>query len=259
MDKSSRLVVAAGWNVHAAIRRDPISISGVNYLSWGNISAPAVPDADQMSTHHPTEEYLVHYAAGVLPEAQAVLVAAHLTFCPACRATVRDAEALGGLFAEATPSEVAGERVPDLETDISGMLPAPAQALLTGADTPAPLHPFIGARLADIPWRTFWPGMQTARIATGDTSLDLRLLRLKPGLGMPVHTHGGDELTLVLQGSYTDETGQYRRGDVAMADDSLTHYPVADAGEPCICLTVIEAPLKFRSPLARLAAHLLFR
>ena len=184
MDKSSRLVVAAGWNVHAAIRRDPISISGVNYLSWGNISAPAVPDADQMSTHHPTEEYLVHYAAGVLPEAQAVLVAAHLTFCPACRATVRDAEALDFLT-EATTHLESGlvvAQLAALQTDLGHVADA-ARSL----DRYAELSPLLEPDVAK------WLAARRAEVAylLGDHAAAVSQAR---AVGEPVFTTFADRL-----------------------------------------------------------------
>lgn len=215
-----------------------------------------------MIQHHPTEEYLVNHAAGALPEGQALLIAAHLTFCPACREIVRQAEAVGGALldestGEASDVAAALARFPfDLEPEAPQAAATPAP----GADIPLPLQPYMGPHLTGIRWRTFWPGMQTVRIHTkSDPAANVSLLRLASGKGMPVHTHGGDELTIVLQGSYTDETGQYGVGDVAIGHTALTHRPIADPGGHCVCFTVIEAPLKFASPLARLAEIFLFR
>ena len=35
--------------------------------------------------HHPTDEFLLDYAAGALGEPKSLLVATHLSMCPACR------------------------------------------------------------------------------------------------------------------------------------------------------------------------------
>jgi putative transcriptional regulator len=209
-----------------------------------------------MTHHHPSEDHLVQYAAGVLPQGMSMLIAAHLNYCSACREVVRPAEAVGGaLIDHEALSPVALDRAePEYDRPI-----APEPALLPAIDVPSPLRPYIGPRLADVRWRTFWPGMQTVRIPCPEDSSDISLLRLKPGTGMPVHTHGGDELTLVLQGSYTDETGHFGVGDVAIGDASLTHRPVADAGGYCVCFTVVDQPLRFASPLARLASRFLLR
>jgi putative transcriptional regulator len=75
------------------------------------------------------------------------------------------------------------------------------------------------------------------------------LLKIAPGAGLPLHTHRGNELTLVLSGGFTDETGAFRRGDLEVADGALEHRPVAMPDQPCICLAVTDAPLNFRGPL----------
>jgi len=209
-----------------------------------------------MTHHHPSEDHLVQYAAGIMPQGMSMLVAAHLNYCSECRATVREAEAVGGALIdhEALLPERLMHAEPAFDRELA-VEPAPLPAI----DVPSPLRPYIGTRLADVRWRTFWPGMQTVRIPCADDPSEVSLLRLKPGTGMPVHTHGGDELTLVLQGSYTDETGRFSVGDVAFGDPNLTHRPVADAGAHCVCFTVVSAPLKFASPLARLASRFLLR
>ena len=213
-----------------------------------------------MTKHLVPEEFLLEYAAGVLPEGASRLIAAHLTFSPHSRSIVRDAERLGGAMLEIEPATEHMSRSSDVRPwDMAALLrPAdPSVPLEAIPDVPAPLRPLIGNHLSGIKWRTFWPGMQTMKLRCPDDPADVSLLRLRPGTGMPIHTHEGDELTLVLQGSYTDETGRYGVGDVAVGNHELTHQPVADSGDHCICLTVVDGPLRFRSPLARLASKLL--
>ncbi|MBA3326136.1 MAG: zf-HC2 domain-containing protein [Rhodobacteraceae bacterium] len=49
-----------------------------------------------MTLAHATPELLTAYADGSLSEGLSLLVASHLTFCPACRRRVARLEALGG-------------------------------------------------------------------------------------------------------------------------------------------------------------------
>ncbi len=56
----------------------------------------------------------------------------------------------------------------------------------------------------------------------------------------------------MLEGSFTDETGRYARGDVSVADPEVTHQPVAGRECDCICLAVTDAPLKMTGPLGRI-------
>ena len=70
---------------------------------------------------------------------------------------------------------------------------------------------------------------------------------------MPDHGHRGMELTLVLQGAFRDETDRFGPGDVEIADESLDHTPVAEAGVDCICLAATDARLRFNALIPRLA------
>jgi putative transcriptional regulator len=85
----------------------------------------------------------------------------------------------------------------------------------------------------------------------------VRLLHIPPGQAVPDHSHNGLELTLVLQGSFSDDTGRFGVGDLEIADQALEHTPIADAGLPCICLAATDAPLRFNSFLPRLLQPLL--
>jgi len=46
--------------------------------------------------HHLDDSTVLSFAAGTLDDAFSVVAEAHLSMCPACRAAVREAEALGG-------------------------------------------------------------------------------------------------------------------------------------------------------------------
>ena len=70
---------------------------------------------------------------------------------------------------------------------------------------------------------------------------------------MPDHGHNGMELTLVLQGAFSDEDGYFARGDIEIAHEDVDHMPVADISQDCICLAVTDAPLRFKGLLPRLA------
>ena len=48
---------------------------------------------------------------------------------------------------------------------------------------------------------------------------------------MPQHSHEGEEYTLVLRGGFTDGELHFLPGDVATADPTVDHQPIADAGE----------------------------
>ena len=61
----------------------------------------------------------------------------------------------------------------------------------------------------------------------------------------------GEEKILFLTVCVMDERGHYVRFDVSVSDDTQQHSPIADEGEDCIALVVIDAPLKLTGPISR--------
>jgi putative transcriptional regulator len=81
---------------------------------------------------------------------------------------------------------------------------------------------------------------------------DVSLFWIGAGKKMPTPTHEGSEVTLVIQGGFTDVIGHYGVGDVAIADQDVDHRPVADDdGEDCLCFAVADAPLVLTGAFGR--------
>jgi putative transcriptional regulator len=211
--------------------------------------------------HHPTDATLLTYAAGGLHEGLSLVVACHLSYCPICRSTVAEGEALGGrLLDELAPDTISADsRVQALalldRPAIVRPQPAPLPPQLANDPLiPAPLGRYLGRGSAGLEWKLLAPGLRHIEVVPHDlvSGANLRLLRIAPGMAMPRHGHHGSELTLILSGSYHDELGQFGRGDVAETDGEIVHKPISDNEVDCICLIATEARLKFDSLLARL-------
>jgi putative transcriptional regulator len=102
-----------------------------------------------------------------------------------------------------------------------------------------------------LPWKkTIAPGLK--QIVLDCDEGQARLLRIAAGQKMPVHSHRGNELTLILKGGYSDAVGEFHAGDVADLDGSTEHQPVAFDDMDCICLAGMDAPLAFKGWLAKL-------
>lgn len=207
-----------------------------------------------MSTHHPDSSSLISYAAGSLPDSQSLVIASHIVSCKQCQKTVAEAEQLGCILLDEQPVKPMSESARD---DILQMLDIvtpenlpPVSRGNPAAEIPVPLQPMLGERFDDLHWKTMAPGMKQFIMPCGEGTL--RLLKISPGVCMPVHGHTGSELTIVLKGSYSDELGRFRAGDVADLDPEIQHQPVVDGGEECICLIATDAPLKFVGLVPRL-------
>lgn len=196
-----------------------------------------------MPQHHPDEALLIEYANGSLDEAKALLVATHLALCPPCRAAVRTAEAAGAALAFGD-GEPAGDVGPPPDVASVPVEPQEQVSEITGAAVPQPLRGYLDAPVAALAWKPVLRGMNEFPLPEVAGRASVRLLAIKPGWRMPRHTHEGQELTLVLQGSFADATGAYARGDVATADASIDHQPQAGGYEVCLCLAVEDAPVR---------------
>lgn len=204
--------------------------------------------------HHLTDELIMGYSAGKLPEALDLLIATHISMCDECRAALESFDALGGALLEddSLVTEVTGMSDESLAATLAlidglpGKTPAPIPS-----NVPAPLADYIGGALADVRWRPVGMGVRQAILETKGDSV-ARLLHIPAGAAMPQHSHGGLELTLVLKGGFSDEDGYFGPGDVEIADETTDHTPVADMAEDCYCLAVTDASLKFKSLLPRL-------
>jgi len=207
--------------------------------------------------HHPDDATLLDYATGTLAESFALIVATHLALCPACRRTVSAMEAIGGALVEAEPAaEAPAGGFEALMARIEAMPPDPGPPPPPSfhpeaASLPRPLRDLMPAGLGSLPWRRAG-AIEQALLPCPDAGHRIRRLRILPGRGAPRHTHRGVEMTLVLQGAYSDATGRFARGDLEWADSDLDHRPVAEGGEVCICLAVTSAPLRLTGRLGRL-------
>jgi putative transcriptional regulator len=207
--------------------------------------------------HHPNDETLLSYAAGTLGEGFSLVIAAHLAFCPDCRAAIAGGEAIGGDLLEELAPELlavgARERVLARLDTVPPDAPAPVRRSELNPQFPAPLNRYLDRDYAAVPWRSLGPGLHHFEVLPHHHAdfHNVRLLRIAPGRKLPRHGHSGMELTLVLLGSYSDELGRFGRGDVAETDEEIVHQPVSGRDEDCICLVATDAPLKFESIVAR--------
>lgn len=207
--------------------------------------------------HHLDGATLMSYAAGSLPEPLAAAAAAHFAMCHRCRAELFDMELLGAVLVNGMPAamDFAREQIlpPGRTAAPRGTaLPATDVALISGR-LPYPIAHRYGLQHDRIPWKLLAPGVWHHRLPLSPgVEGDLRLLRISAGMRMPVHGHGGAELTVVIEGAYADDTGEYRRGDVQDVDEDTEHEPVADQEHGCICLIASERPARFKTLVGRI-------
>jgi putative transcriptional regulator len=205
--------------------------------------------------HHLTEPLLMGYAAGTLPEAFNLVVATHISMCDDCRAALAEYDAVGGaVMMDSAPVDVAEDALAATLAMIDSGKFAQKAAPKTAEVSlfPAPLQDYVSGDIDSLKWRKVGGGVSQLVLKTSKEA-SVRLLRIPAGTAVPDHGHRGTELTLVLQGAFTDETDRFGAGDVEVANEDLNHTPVAEDGMDCICLAATDAPLRFNGLVPRIA------
>ena len=203
--------------------------------------------------HHLDDATILSFAAGTLGEALSVAAACHISMCSECRTAVRKAEALGGEILDDLESAAVSDmrRAATLAGLDDGMV---AKPVFAKSDMPPPLQRLLaGQNFTQLRWRKKAPGVAVYELPLSKSAKgSLKLLSIAAGMSMLEHGHGGEELTLVLQGAFKDKIGRFARGDIADLDEDTEHCPIIEEGETCICLYATEAPSHFKTFLGRL-------
>lgn len=204
------------------------------------------------------DSLLARYVAGTLPAPARVLVEAHLELKPENRVRVRNLEAMAGQALLDVDPVAISDRDGMLEAIFSSKAPGAAETGEQSGQTvfPKVLYDFVGFDADDVPWRTRMPGYREYDLGEIE-GCHVNLFWIKPGRTVPAHTHEGSELSLVLDGDFTDDRGFYGRGDISVADDSVDHRPCAGKDRPCIGLAVMDAPLKLTGSFRQMIGDLI--
>jgi len=214
---------------------------------------------------HPSLSLLEQYTEGTLAAELALVVAAHLDFCPHCQQLRHDIEAdIGCQLAQQPAAKAVGDEWQQMMEQILAAETVQPEVSTPHAADAAAVSTYIdqGQHRIEIPrslqrlaakrkkWRQLG-GIATAKLPSGDQN-HLSLLLIEPNTEVPLHTHKGLEITLVLAGEMVDEMGKYAAGDLIINTPDHTHTPKNISNEPCLCLSVLTAPLEFKQGLIRL-------
>ena len=220
-------------------------------------------------------EWLLDWSSGALKPGFRPLIDGYLSLNPEAREAAALFDRLGGsLLADADPAPLSPEAAenaralldqePETESpekhphasqrftrqtartgqaasDEFAALPEAMRACLTG-------HERKLRWFSPSPWFSIRRMLPRGQAAAGSSAF---LIRVAAGHSIPSHSHGGTEMTLVLQGGYTDCTGPAKRGDLIIHDPSIDHQPIADPGESCIVATAFEGPLRLTGRFGR--------
>jgi len=201
-----------------------------------------------MAKFHPNTDLLTEHAAGNLPLAQAACVSAHMNYCEQCRRTSGRLQSLGAALFEELHAEPVGDTL--LNAVLARLDDAPTLSFAASrgwaaGKTPAILQRLMRGDLTELVWKKITSSLSISYLKTGDPDFEMALYHIKAGGKIPEHTHRGSEMTLVLEGGFSDADGSYHQGDFLLREPTDVHAPTALQSEDCICLAVLDAPLRF--------------
>jgi len=103
-----------------------------------------------------------------------------------------------------------------------------------------------------INWKSLSPSLKQARLKTGQAKFEVCLHKIRKGGAVAKHDHKGLEVTIVLDGAFSDEKGTYRKGDFLLREPGESHRPTATRDQDCLCLSMISAPVKLSGLMGKI-------
>ena len=220
-----------------------------------------------MINHHPKFELLDLYTKGHLPASLSAGVNIHLEHCSKCRNTVEQlTEQLAEIYFEQESNDVNQNTNPELTDSYQLML----DKIFASADDEEIIEKpksvdknnvtfdVKGKQYAlpkvlqnmELTSQINLGKLTRSRVTLDEGEVHTSLLHIEPGGSVPQHTHKGYELTVLIDGTFSDEKGTYHPGDFIMLDGNHTHQPVSEQG--CLCYTVANDALHFTQGINKL-------
>jgi putative transcriptional regulator len=212
-------------------------------------------------SNHPADELLAAYSAGSLPLSQALCISAHLEQCSSCLQELQQLNRVGSqLMQRLEPAPVPDRLKQDLFARLDSMDAETEKPAFDGdRSIPKCLRQFIASGYRDLNWKRVSPSIHSVELCRDSNGAKVELLKIKPGGSAATHSHAGDEYTVILEGSFSDEHGLYRKGDFLVKGGDDRHTPVATQDRECICLAVTEGPVRLSGFFGRLLNPLIRR
>jgi putative transcriptional regulator len=215
-----------------------------------------------MVKYHPDSNTLIEFAASSLPAAQSVVVSTHLQSCSECRHKLAQLESLGAtMFEDAEPVDISPTIFDNVFARLDEVQEDRAANDSSASAMSWTVKQIRQGNLEQLPWKKVTRSLRIADLGDVEGAAEFSLYHIAEGGRIPPHNHSGTEMTLVLQGGFSDESGSYHAGDFITREAGDIHAPTALPGSDCICLAVLESPLRFTrwhhrwlSPLLQLRA-----
>ena len=216
--------------------------------------------------HHPSMSTLADFTLGTTSNIADLVIQAHLSTCKECREAVKDMESLGGelmmqgghvirktdLDLRKKGLRICQEYETELrKEDNSSLRLSRVGGLEKGSELSDLFSTYLDCSFEALPWKKAGKNIRVCKLRNEKDS-SLWMIRGEPGAKLPSHSHDGQELTLILKGSYACSSQIYSKGDLHESDEEGAHQPIIVGKEECVSLVATEGKLKFEHWIPRL-------
>ncbi|MBT4847698.1 MAG: hypothetical protein HON95_02035 [Alphaproteobacteria bacterium] len=209
---------------------------------------------DQVSLNNQVlDALLVDYAAGALSQPLEILIETHLAMNPESAKTMQMLMQLGGILLEECEPVSLSEDALDKVMSAIAEDEEPLQKVTHSENSflPRPISDYIPDLSCTKSWRSAGIGIARHDVKFSQSDMRATIYRIQPSRAVPSHSHTGSEITLVLAGGFSDESGTFGPGDIAVQEAGEAHKPVADADGECIVFAVNEGDIRLAGPFGR--------
>ena len=190
---------------------------------------------------HPSSDMLLKYSMGNTTEAESLIISCHIAYCAECKEELKRYETIGGYYlSNHKELSVSKDLWKNILVKVDGLDQEQYQTNYTSHSIksylsnfdikiPSTLSEYLGPDFDTKNWKSSINNIKYKDIKFEDRNISGKLLEIPANKSMPKHGHEALEATLVLHGGYSDEKGDYNKGDLVVASSDEVHSPVSDS------------------------------
>lgn len=213
---------------------------------------------------------MLGYACGTLDQAQTLITALHIALSKNAQNLLREYECVGANFLEkdCNPVDLCSSALDNVLARIEAgenIQKKPPQPTTESGDAPHRLNArmcaeqLIAYALNECDkehpvckrWKRVYPGFQSIDLNLCCKKSTARFMKVAPAKKTPRYNRGGIEITLILDGAYSDSSGSYTKGDLIVSDEYHKQPHQSCPKNGCVYMVVSDAPIRL-SGIAKL-------
>ncbi|MGQ8365042.1 ChrR family anti-sigma-E factor [Glaciecola sp. 1036] len=219
-----------------------------------------------MIRFHPSAQQLSQFAEGNMSPALSLMIASHMDMCKKCMESfdllqeraVNSFESSHNSFADNVDFSQMFKDITEDKPFCDGYYcPVPQSVVTTTLqlegkvfNIPQPLQRFA-EKARNQGWSKHLGKIWQAGVTIGGKNL-AQFIYMEQGCVVPEHSHTGNEITLVIDGQFSDGMSSYDSGDLIFLNDSHTHSPYTANHNGCLVFSIVDSPLHFTDGWAKL-------